>query len=159
MTAIKIPFNISEYIRRPDLPVTVEVMDKILQHHIRVMLPVRAELPVPITVSQRSGYRHPIHEKEQGRSGTGEHTFTDKGAADYTVPAASFVRFAELMLESEYTRLCFYPKERFIHADHKFPERGKALFIQHTPAEGWKQIRGADEWLSAVRKAVEGWSK
>jgi hypothetical protein len=157
MTGIKIPFNISEYIARPDLPTTVEVMDKILQHHIRVMLPVRAALGAPISVSQKSGFRHPIHEKQKGRSGTGEHTFTGKGATDYTVAPASFLRFAELMAQSEYTRLCFYPKERFIHADHKAIT--KQFFIQQPPATSWQVIGSADEWLSSVKKAVEAWSK
>jgi hypothetical protein len=157
MTGIKIPFNISEYIARPDLPTTVEVMDKILQNHIRVMLPVRAALGAPISVSLKSGFRHPIHEVQKKRSGTGEHTYTGKGAADYTTAAESFVRFAELMAQSEYTRLCFYPNERFIHADHKATT--KQFFTQQTPADGWKVVSSADEWLSAVRKAVEGWSK
>lgn len=133
--------KISEYIRRPDLPVPVEVMDKIYIYHAIPMSEVREELGIAIFVSQRSGYRPEKHEKWKGRSGNSQHVFRTKGAADYV--CNDMEGMARLMIQhTDYTRLCYYPNALtpFIHADYK------ADYLQLFLTAEWSHVSKEEFW-------------
>lgn len=149
-------FDISEFVRRPDMGLPVEVADRIARHHLWPMNPVRAELGAPVSVSLKSGYRPVKHETERGRSGESEHTFRDDvagsrgwGAADYTTRADKMGELARLLVEmTEYTRIVIYPDNGFIHCDYKFAERGRRTFIGS--AHGWNEVE-TDQFIKAAQ--------
>lgn len=155
-------FDISEYVRRPDLGLPVAVANKILRYHIWPMNPVRERLGRAITVSLKSGYRPVEHEREKGRDGTSTHTFElteidpfGLGAADYTCLRQALAELGQLMIElSEYTRICFYPDHLFFHGDYGFwypGTREKRLYIDS--GKGWKQV-GEHEWKSLIESVA-----
>lgn len=125
----------------------VEIQNSIRANHIDVMNPIREELGAKINVSKRSGWRPEAHEKRKKRSGNSTHTFKKqlkdpqgKGAADYT--AEEIERLLELMIEkTPFTRICYYPNNKFIHADYAFAERGRRLFHAASPSSDWKFIK------------------
>lgn len=117
---IKLNFTIREFlIHRPN-SVNVLIADKIVKHHIAVIQPIRNKLGFPIFVSKGSGYRPVAWEAKHGRSGTSEHCFKGKGAADYSCKTEKQLLLLLTELQnSVYTRICYYPKEQFIHCDYK----------------------------------------
>lgn len=132
--------KISEYIIRPDLPVPVDVMDKIYEYHAVPVSRVREEMKAPVFVSQNSGYRPEQHEISKGRSLTSEHMFKpiDRpgsegyGAADYTADSDDMGSFLRLMAElTDYTRLCLYPNVStpFFHCDYRYFGSETTFFI------------------------------
>jgi hypothetical protein len=115
-------FSIKEFlINRNMTTVPVHVVDKIERYHKPIINPIRHEMGVPIHVSGNSGYRALQWEIASGRDGTSEHTFTGKGAVDYSCENI------ELLLDelraSDYMRICYYPDKKFIHCDHKGKEK------------------------------------
>jgi hypothetical protein len=123
---MKLHFTISEFLVDTDAKdVPVHVVDKIIMHHIPIINPIRVAYGSPIFVSQNSGFRSYQWELDHGRSGTSQHTFGDgqeeklkwKGAADYT--CSNIYWLFEQLKKSDYTRVCIYPKENFIHCDFK----------------------------------------
>lgn len=129
----------SEYIHRPDLPVPMEVHDKIVLYHSNPMNFLRHEMNAPIFVSDASGYRPEIHEKENGRNGLSTHTFTERperqdpgrGAADYWVHVINWYKFINLMIEAPYNRLILYPEMDvpFVHGDYRYIGVTKFYYI------------------------------
>ena len=122
---MKIKFKISEFIIEKG-PIPVEVCDKILQHHITPMINVRKLFGSSLWPSQKSGYRSVKWEKSRGRSGNSQHTFSGKGAVDWT--CKNFKDNKEKLLKllisnTEYTRLAVY--NGFIHCDYKPTPSGK----------------------------------
>ena len=72
-------FKISEFnISGEDIP--EEVADKLLHYHILPMQKVRDILGIPITASEKSGYRSEKWEHSKGRSGNSQHTFRARGS-------------------------------------------------------------------------------
>ena len=141
MSAGKLYMDLSEYVRRPDLEVPLEVSDKIVRHHLHYGNFVRKKLSEPLIVSQNSGYRHPDHEKEKGRKGS-EHEFgkNSKGAVDYTVSGKNrskkailerLNKLCDLLFKyTPYTRITLYPTKLFIHADYRKTEDGKRHYYE-----------------------------
>ena len=125
---MKVRHNISDFVFRHDLPCEPHVYDAILHYHLIPIQKVENQLDckvVPTLVGSRGGggsvYRHPRHEREQGRSETGEHTFKDKkGAGDYSVTDfKQFHRFGELLTRQDFTRFFFYHENHFVHVDYR----------------------------------------
>lgn len=139
-------FGLHEF-NRTDSIMPVEIQNSIRANHIDVMNPIREELGAAITVSKRSGWRPEAYEKRKGRSGNSTHTFKKqlkdpegKGAADYT--ADDIEKLLALMIEkTPFTRICYYPNNKFIHADYAFAERGRRLFHAASPSSEWKFIK------------------
>jgi len=74
-----------------------------------------------IVISKKSGYRPKWYELQRGRSGNSQHCYgiESKGAVDITCPAIYFDDLWEIAKESNYTRVCLYPNNQFIHCDFK----------------------------------------
>ena len=115
-------FSIKEFlINRNMTTVPVHVVDKIERYHKPIINPIRHEMGVPIHVSGNSGYRSLQWEIASGRDGTSEHTFTGKGAVDYT--SENIELLLDELRASDYMRICYYPDKKFIHCDHKGKEK------------------------------------
>lgn len=109
-------FNIAEFIIDPDAKVVpIDVVQKLNSYHKPILNPIRHEVGVPVIISKHSGYRTVEWEKERGRSGNSQHTFKGKGAVD----VRSFDDLLELLINSEYMRVCYYPHNGFVHCDFK----------------------------------------
>lgn len=139
-------FKLSEFCITND-PIPQEIADKILLFHIVPMNKVREELDDAIKVSKKSGWRPKQYELDKGRSGRSEHTFLPsakdpdgRGAADYT--ANRIDDLLELIIKkTDYTRICYYPNNKFIHCDYGFEERGRRLFKAQSPSASWEFVR------------------
>ena len=112
-------FKQSEFYSDKENP-SQEVLDKIQIYHINQMNPIRHRLGIPVLVSQNSGYRSYETEISKGRSGNSQHCFKQKGAVDYVHTPELLT---ELINNSEYTRICYYPHKGFIHCDFKAEKR------------------------------------
>ena len=144
--SMKIRHNISDFIFRHDIPVEAPVYDAILHYHLLPIHRVEQKLSchvVPTLVGRHGGggsvYRHPEHERERDRSGTGSHTFKDKkGAGDYTVTDFNqFEKFLSVLVkETDFTRLCYYPNHNFIHCDY----RADTLQLFVDEGRGWQYV-------------------
>lgn len=141
--------KISEYIIRPDLPVPVDVIDKIQVYHAHPMSFVRHHLGAPIWVSKNSGFRPEEHEIEMGRTNlTTEHLFRDTGrkgsekglgAADYATRMDMMGKMITLIeRHTSYSRLCYYPGKDFVHCDYRFGNSELIFFISENGS--WKQL-------------------
>lgn len=118
-----------------------DVCAKLERYHFVMLDGIRELLGAPIRISKGSGYRPPEHEIAKGRSGTSEHCFRGNGALDLT---ADDVRklYDLLVMHSTYTRICFYPKNGFIHCDHKLiPGNRRALYQCQSPTSDWELVR------------------
>jgi hypothetical protein len=122
----KIYFDISEYIINPEKDsVPLHVADKIVEHHISIINPIRIELDVPVFVSKNSGFRSYKWEIDHGRDGDSQHTYGDGqehpelwlGAADYS--CSKLLELWVKLQQSAYKRVIMYPNKKFIHCDHK----------------------------------------
>ena len=120
-----------------DIPLAVA--DKLIKYHISPMTFVRESLGDPITASQRSGYRPKWYEINKGRSGNSQHTFEDKGAVDWTT-TGDMKKLLQLIIDfTTYTRICYYPNNRFIHCDYKNPvERWE--YVCKSPTSKWERV-------------------
>lgn len=134
----KLYFNVSELCITPkDVP--LKVADKILKYHIEPMNEIRKMLGKPIFASQSSGYRPEWYEKQRGRSGNSQHCFKAKGAIDWT--AYDIHKLLELLMEeTEYSRICLYENNRFVHCDYKNEDDGRFFYTCQSPTSHWKQI-------------------
>ena len=156
--------KISEYIRRPDLPVPLDVIDKIQVFHAHPMSCVRHLLGSWITVSLSSGYRPPEHENEMGRNQTSEHMFMPlkqagselgRGAADYRCQKKLMAKLAVLMIEeTNYSRFAYYPQVNtpFIHADFRYPNRTRSFFVVEQNV--WKVVREQD-FIQTIKQQLK----
>lgn len=99
--------------------VTGEVVNKI-DYHIELLNPIREVLGIPIHISKNSGFRPRAYELARGRSGNSQHTFAGRGAVDVTCDPKRLEDLVTLLKTSGYTRICYYPKQKFIHCDLKY---------------------------------------
>ena len=154
---MKIGHNISDFVFRHDLPCEPHVYDAILHYHLIPIQKVENQLDckvMPTLVGFRDGggsvYRHRQHELERGRSGDSYHTFRDgKGAGDYSVTDfGQFLVFAEQLIDNtNFTRLCFYPDKHFIHCD--YAAESPQFYI--STSNGW-QLVDIDDFLETVEE-------
>ena len=108
-----------------------------IQAHIMILNPLREKLGCPIIISRKSGYRPREYELTRGRSGKSEHCFAGKGAVDLTCQEDKLQELFELLQESEYTRVCLYPRDNFIHCDLKDVSE-KQVFLDM--GHGWERL-------------------
>jgi hypothetical protein len=135
-------FSISEFCITGQPPYQ-GVASAIMEYHIVPMNAVRELYKAPISVSKSSGYRPRSYEQSRGRSGNSQHSFEDInpkgiGAADYTGHDIDLL--LKLIIENtEYTRICIYPNNGFIHCDYK-PVKNieRAVFTATSPQAPWK---------------------
>lgn len=139
-------FSIKEFCITGECP-PEEVAQSIIDNHINVLNPIREKLGVPVIVSQKSGYRPKDYELSKGRSGKSQHTFEDKegnvtgGAVDLT--STKLGQLLDLLIsDSNYTRICYYPINHFIHCDHNPTADGKRQYFNcMSPTGSWKFIK------------------
>jgi len=120
-------FTYSEFYRPEFLP-TKEILDKI-DIHKAILNPVREKLGDKVIISQHSGWRPELYELSKGRSGRSEHCFKGDGAVDVTCAPRLLPKLLKLLIESKYTRICYYPAKGFIHCDLKFDPIHKQTFL------------------------------
>lgn len=135
-----------------DAPVPQIVADKIIKYHMLPMNLVREEFGMPIIVSRRSGYRPMEYERSKGRAGTSQHNFKGLGAADYTHSGDEydwneFIRL--IIILTDYTRVCWYPNNNFVHCDYSSGER--QLFTADSPAGAW-EYKGRLEDFKTIKE-------
>jgi len=131
-------FKIREFCIEPG-PIPIDIAQKIVDYHIKPMNFVRYELGRPIIVSDRSGFRPKLYEVNKGRSGRSQHCFEGNGAADYTCSGDINELLELIMKETQYTRVCYYKEENFIHCDYGIIDGDRRqLFIDHN---GWEFVK------------------
>lgn len=134
----KLYFSISELCITPK-EIPLSVADKLLKYHIHPMNALRAELGYPVWASQSSGFRPEWYELQRGRSGKSQHCFLEKGAIDWT--SYRINDLLKLLLDkSNYSRICYYENNRFIHCDYKNEEKGRFFYTCSSPTSKWKLI-------------------
>tara|TARA_R110000803_G_scaffold78075_5_gene143158 strand:+ start:5275 stop:5697 length:423 start_codon:yes stop_codon:yes gene_type:complete len=138
---MKVYFNIEELVITGETP-PANVEKKLWKHHINPMNKVREELGLWITASQHSGYRPVSWELSHGRSGKSQHTFTGKGAVDWTCEdfPTNKDKLLELIIKhTNYTRMALY--NGFIHCDHKSTSDGKRQLFNSNSASKWTFVK------------------
>ena len=143
---MRLNFNISEFIIAPSYGLPIDIADKIVKHHLWPLNIVRWYLGHAVYVSQNSGYRPEQYELDQGRSGDSEHTFKGKGATDVTTNPGKLEELFDLLGDTEYTRICYYPGRMFFHCD--YANERKRLYLD---GDGWKQA-DYDQIVDAIDK-------
>ena len=78
-------FKFKEFLVNQKEEAPHNVIDKIINYHMIPAQLMRDYLGFPLIISQHSCYRSKNWELKQGRKGTSQHTFSGKGACDYTV--------------------------------------------------------------------------
>ena len=119
-------------------PIPLDVAQKLLIHHMIPVSVVREKLGVPITASQKSGYRPYEWEIARGRSGNSQHVFKGKGAVDWTCKnfRGNKKELLELLVQcTDYTRYAVY--NNFIHCDYKPTKDNRKEIYTSTPASKW----------------------
>jgi hypothetical protein len=129
-----------------DDPISHEVANKIMRYHLLPMQAVRNHMKIPIIVSRRSGYRPVWYEEMKGRSGNSQHTFSGKGAADYTMSGNWKEFLLYIAWLTDYTRVCYYPNNNFVHCD--YAALTPTFFTAQSPAGSWK-------WHGELITAIE----
>jgi len=163
---VDLPFLLSEFIIDPERNVPLEVADKIMEHHIKPMLPFRLKSGVMIWPSERSCFRNKIWETTQGRNPdkTGKeywsaHAFEPrrhdpegKGACDWTAMKRKLVLLGEELANpvNPYRRVCYYPGNYFYHCDYD-NDKAKGIWVN---SGGWKETT-ADAMLEIVWRDVK----
>lgn len=105
----------------------VDVCQKIKDNHLDNLNSVRRVVKHPVYVT--SGYRPVFWERLMGRNGKSQHTFKGLGAVDVSTDPAFIPILREALINnSDYARICYYPKENFFHCDHKSPAVGVRVF-------------------------------
>lgn len=134
-------FKMSEFIIDPDMDqVPLHVCDKIVEHHLPILNNIRHLLGVPVIISKHSGYRSVEWEYERGRSGNSQHTFKGKGAVDVRCND-KFDDLLDLLIDSDYTRVCYYPHHGFIHCDFKDVEKPQYFEADENGSWNFKRYR------------------
>ena len=135
--------SIEEFLITSPKYVDLDIADKLFNFHILPMQIVRDRLGLPITASQKSGYRPRSWEIRKGRSGNSQHTFSQdwtngSGAVDWTCKNFSRNKYKmlDLMIKNtNYQRICLY--DSFIHADYKESGSGKRELFDYVNGK-WK---------------------
>ena len=134
---MKIYFKFEELVITGD-SVTLSIATKLLHYHMIPASRVRKALGLPMTASQKSGYRPYEWEISRGRSGNSQHVFKGKGAIDWTCRhfRQNKQKLLALLIEhTDYTRMAVY--RNFIHCDYKPTPSGKREIYTSTPASKW----------------------
>lgn len=127
-------FTIDDFHNDFNIP-TLEIRNKI-QVHIDELNPIRKRGGFPIIISKRSGYRSRLYEISKGRSGKSQHCFIGEGAVDLTcAPEHLEELLSNLLNYSSYTRICYYPLQKFIHCDWGTSTR--ITYISANPSSAW----------------------
>lgn len=114
---------------------SIIVADKILENFIIPLSDIRERLGTPIFIT--SGYRPRWYEIYKGRSGTSQHTFKGKGAADISCHDSRLQDLKIfLFLNSDFSRICFYPERNFFHVDYASKDN-KRRYYEDT-GYGWE---------------------
>jgi hypothetical protein len=93
---------------------------------------------IDVKISKRSGIRPIEYEKRKGRKGTSQHStynIAGRGAVDliYTKQLLDY-----LLVDKFFTRVCYYPKNGFIHADRKpIGKSGVKYYEASSPTSTW----------------------
>ena len=112
-------FDITEFIINPDAKVVpIDVVQKLDTYHKPILNAIRHVLGVPVIISKHSGYRSIEWDKKRGRDGSSQHTFIGKGAVDVR-SNKKFEDLLDLLIDSDYMRVCYYPHHGFVHCDYK----------------------------------------
>lgn len=127
-------FMIVPEMRKPDSRVPLHVVEKILAYHLPILNPIRYELGEAIYISKQSGYRPVKWELDRGRDGDSQHTFKGLGAVDLTCDLHRLGDLKELLIESDYERVCWYPNSNFLHCDFASDEK---RFFEDS-GDGWQ---------------------
>jgi uncharacterized protein YcbK (DUF882 family) len=91
-----------------------------------------------VKISKRSGIRTIEYEKRKGRKGTSQHStyhIAGRGAVDliYTKELLEY-----LLADKFFTRVCYYPKNVFIHVDRKpMDKQGVYYYEADSPTGTW----------------------
>jgi uncharacterized protein YcbK (DUF882 family) len=132
-------FDISEFLIDVDAKVVpIHVVQKIDKYHKPILNSIRHYLGVPVIISQHSGYRSVEWEHSRGRSGYSQHTFEGRGAVDVR-SNTKFDDLLKMLINSDYTRICYYPFSRFIHCD--FKEVVNHQYFEADKNKKWNFIR------------------
>lgn len=119
-------FKISDFCIS-DAAIPRDVADKIYDYHLLPADEVRHKFGYPVWVSKNSGYRPFKWEKNKGRDGSSQHTFRDKGAADYT--AERLTELVEMLKRhTSYNRICLYTEHGFVHCDYASEDGNRHYF-------------------------------
>lgn len=99
-------------------PLPVEVIDKLLSHHLPALNYVASRINSRVDIVENLGY----HEKPE-RLGIHEfdltfHSFHGKGAVILSTRKGAFPRFVRLLQDTPYTRFILIPKKRLIQVDY-----------------------------------------
>jgi hypothetical protein len=133
--------SIRELLITPNITLSVDEAQT-LAEHCAYLSSVRQKLKRPISISRNSGYRPRDYEISKGRSGGSEHSTFDRpgrGAVDLIYYPELL---EELLKDSFYTRICYYPNNGFIHADRKpVTDNKRQYFEADSPTSSWKFIR------------------
>lgn len=135
-------FSIDEFMIVPAMragdhsQVPLHVVNKIVEHHLPILNPIRHELGGPLIVSQHSGYRPIYWEFAHGRDGSSQHTYSFYGAVDLTCAEEKLPKLMKLLIDSDYPRVCRYPGANFFHCDFKYPGRPPRYF--ENGDSGWE---------------------
>ena len=124
-----------------------DVADKLLQHHIWEMNPVREAIDAAILASDNSGYRPKHYEKSRGRSGNSQHCFEGKGAVDWTTRGDIKDLLKLIMKMTGYTRICYYPNNKFIHCDYKHEGPDRQYFECASPTSAWEYQGKVEDFI------------
>ncbi len=128
--------NLSSYdIAGKGLPDKVET--KVLVCHIAPLKLLEEHLGFDLFVSIKSGYRSVKWEKDHGRSGRSQHTYSNLGAVDLTFDDFNNKKdevIQALADRTKYTRVAIY--NSFLHIDYKNPQSERWLYDYN-----WKRIR------------------
>jgi uncharacterized protein YcbK (DUF882 family) len=93
---------------------------------------------IDVKISKRSGIRTIEYEKRKGRKGTSQHStyhIVGRGAVDliYTKELLDY-----LLADNFFTRVCYYPKNGFIHVDRKpINKSGVKYYEASSPTATW----------------------
>ena len=133
---MELNFTIQEFcILEGDIPQVIA--DKILKYHILPLQASRNRINRAISVSHKAGYRPVFYEIQKGRSGGSEHCFKEdsKGGVD-------LVHIDELLEDlkanSQYTRICYYKNNGFIHCDYASPTSNRRYYECDSLTSAWK---------------------
>ncbi len=137
-----IPFKIDEFLIESTSKIDTHIADKIYKYHIIPMIYIRRNLGFPIYPSMKSSYRSKTYEISKGRSGNSQHTFTGKGATDWTCENFDVNKdelLKEMIKETLYTRFAMY--NSFIHADYKDTENNTRQLFKSGSNSKWEFIK------------------
>jgi len=121
-------FTVSEFCVTGNPP-SPEIAGAIIVYHITPLNVCRKIYGKPILVSKKAGYRPRAYEVSKGRTGNSQHNYEEmhpKGIGATDITSEKEEDLIPILIENtEYTRICHYPNNGFIHGDYKPTPSGK----------------------------------